>query len=157
MTDPKKERTDLIDNLVVVHASGTTFLGELEGHDGPLITLRNAFPIGSVPAQVEGGVMRVPQLGTLHWCQMEPVARLSARVSYMYRVKDQRERSREMFADVYTSMMSHLDAAREKTDQLFATNDGKIQVAGPEDQAALEAALADPNNPMSSMLGKIRG
>lgn len=149
----KKEMATLVETLTVVFLGERAFLGQLEMWEGykgaEHLTLNNAYPIGmpkvmatdenGQPVPGPGGIpqmINVPQLGTIHWCILEPVAKLHLPLDTPhYRVKDQSAESQAAFAKTYHDLEEELREVRKRegaNEELKGS--GLITLASPGDE-----------------------
>lgn len=146
----KKEMAALVETLAVVFLGERAFLGQLEirkAYNGEVLTLNNAYPIGmnkvmipdenGQPVMGPSGIpqtMNVPQLGTVHWCLFEPVAKLHLPLDVAhYMIKDLSEESQASFAKAYHDFEEEIQGIRAMQQQAQAQHEGLITPATPGD------------------------
>jgi hypothetical protein len=121
MSDSKNReanRASIIKDLVVVMLGERAILGLLSTTSDKqnMLLLRDAYPIGMSqqmaidsegnpvidPRTQQPKFVNVPQLGTLHWCLLEPIRKFYfPKETAFYRVSDQGEKSQEAFVTTY--------------------------------------------------------
>lgn len=102
---------------------------------GKLVRVFDVFPIGKQTVMGPQGPMSVPSLGTIGWCVLEPIRRMTVRMKWYFVIADQGEDTRKEFHKTYSEFMKELEAAKAQ----YAMDQANLKPATEGDLRRMEA------------------